>query len=105
MLGHSSTAARKGSDDAFDGTEKSESALMRRQRLIKFNTHCSDLMSENSSTLHWSETRSDVRDKMLVIQTCVTNICRFDTCQEIVEIFERNTRTESLPDDTCIETE
>ena len=29
---------------------------------------------------------------------------RFDTCQERDEIFERNTRTESLPDDTCIET-
>ena len=43
--------------------------------------------------------------KMLVIQTCVTNTCRFDTCQEGVEIFERNTRTESPPDDTCIETE
>ena len=53
---------------------------------------------------YWSETRFDVRDKMLVIQTCVTNTCRFDTCQESVEIFERNTRTESLPDDTCIET-
>ena len=53
---------------------------------------------------YWSETRFDVRDKMLVIQTCVTNTCRFDTCQENVEIFERNTRTESLPDDTCIET-
>ena len=37
-------------------------------------------------------------------QTCVTYTCRFDTCQESVEIFERNTRTESLPDDTCIET-
>ena len=46
--------------------------------------------------------RSDVCDKMLVIQTCVTNTCRFDTCQEGVEIFERNTRTESLLDDTCI---
>ena len=54
---------------------------------------------------YWSETRFDVRDKMLVIQTCVTNTCRFDTCQESVEIFERNTRTESLPDDTGIETE
>ena len=32
--------------------------------------------------------------KMLVIQTCVTNTCRFDTCQESVEIFERNSRTE-----------
>ena len=42
--------------------------------------------------------------KMLVIQTCVTNTCRFDTCQEGVEIFDRNTRTESLSDDTCIET-
>ena len=30
---------------------------------------------------------------MLVIQTCVTNTSRFDTCQESVEIFERNTRT------------
>ena len=29
--------------------------------------------------------------KMLVIQTCVTYTCRFDTCQESVEIFERNT--------------
>ena len=46
----------------------------------------------------------DVRDKVLGIQTCVTNTCRFDTCQESVEIFERNTRTVSLPDDTCIET-
>ena len=50
------------------------------------------------------ETRFDFRDKMLLIQTCVTNTCRLDTCQESVEIFERNTRTESLPDDTCIET-
>ena len=46
----------------------------------------------------------DVREKMLVIQTCVTYTCRFDTCQESAEIFERNTRTESLPDDTCSET-
>ena len=35
--------------------------------------------------------RSDVCDKMLVMQTCVTNTCRYDTCQESVEIFERNT--------------
>ena len=42
--------------------------------------------------------------KCLSYKTCVTNTCRFDTCQESVEIFERNTRTESLPDDTCIET-
>ena len=54
---------------------------------------------------YWRETRFDVRDKMLVIQTCVTNTCRYDTCQESVEIFERNTRAESLPDNTCIETE
>ena len=26
----------------------------------------------------------------LVIQTCVANTCRFDTCQESVVIFERN---------------
>ena len=38
-----------------------------------------------------SETRSDVCDKMLATQTCVTNTCRFDTCQESVEMFERNT--------------
>ena len=42
--------------------------------------------------------------KMFVIQTCVTNTCRFDTCQESIEKVERNTRTESLLDDTCIET-
>ena len=41
---------------------------------------------------------------MFVMQTCVTNSCRLDTCQESVEIFDRNSRTESLPDDTCIET-
>ena len=40
---------------------------------------------------YWSETRIDFRDKILVIQTCVTNTCRFDTCQESVEMFERNT--------------
>ena len=34
---------------------------------------------------------SDVCDKVLVMQSCVTNICRFDTRQESVEIFERNT--------------
>ena len=38
-----------------------------------------------------SATRSDVCYKMFVIQTCVTNTCRLDTCQESVEIFERNT--------------
>ena len=52
-----------------------------------------------------SETGPHVRDKMFVILTCITNTCRFDTCQETVEVFEGNTRTESLPDDTCIETE
>ena len=36
---------------------------------------------------YWSETRSDVCDKMLVIHTCVTNICRFETYQESVEFF------------------
>ena len=51
MLGHCSNAERKGSDDAFDGTEEFESA--RRDGF-------------------------DVRDKTLVIQTCVTNACRFD---------------------------
>ena len=45
---------------------------------------------ENCSTKR-SETRFDVCDKMLVIQTCITNTCKFDTCQESVEIFERNT--------------
>ena len=39
---------------------------------------------------YWSETRSDVCDKLLVMHTCVTNTCRFDTCQESVEIYERN---------------
>ena len=35
-------------------------------------------------------------DKMLVIQTNITNTCSFDTCQESVELFSRNTWTESL---------
>ena len=78
--------------------------MMRRQRVIKFNTHCSEQLSENCRYNFWSETRFDIRDKMLVIQTCVTCTCRFDARQESVEIFERNTRTESLLDDTCIET-
>ena len=33
-----------------------------------------------------SGTGSDVRDKMLVKQTCITNTCRFDMCEESVEI-------------------
>ena len=37
---------------------------------------------------YWSETRFDVRDKMHVIQTCVTNTCRFDTCQESVKYLK-----------------
>ena len=36
---------------------------------------------------YWSETRFDVRDKMPVIQICVTYTRRFDTCQESIEIF------------------
>ena len=46
---------------------------------------------ENPAAHYRSETRSDVCDKMLVIQTCVTNTCIFDTCQESIEIFERDT--------------
>ena len=90
MLGHYSTAERKGSDDAFDGTEKLESARrddsVRSRSTLIFQSSC-----RKTAVHHWSETRSDVCDKMLVIQTCVTNPCRFDTCQESVEIFERYT--------------
>ena len=44
------------------------------------------------TTVHYrSETRFDVCDKMFVIQTRVTYSCRFDACQESVEIFKRNT--------------
>ena len=42
--------------------------------------------------------------KCLSYKLASPTLCRFDTCQESVEIFERNTRTESLSDDTCIET-
>ena len=49
-------------------------------------------ISRRQTAVHYrSETGSDVCDKMLVVQTCVTNTCRFDTCQESVEIFEMNT--------------
>ena len=51
MLGHCSTAECKGSDDAFDGTEEFESARRDDSVVIKFNTHCSELWSENCSTL------------------------------------------------------
>ena len=53
---------------------------------------------------NWSETRSDVRDKMLVIQTRFAYTCGSDTCQESAEILERNTRPQTLLDDTGIET-
>ena len=41
---------------------------------------------------------------MSVIQTCISNNCRFDTRQEGAEILERNTTHESLLDDPCFET-
>ena len=63
------------------------------------NLHC-----ETTACGQVQHSLFDFRDKMFVLQTCVTNTCRFDTCQESVEEFERNTRTESLSDDTCIET-
>ena len=37
-----------------------------------------------------------VCDKMLVIQTWLTNTCRFDTCQESVQIFQKETRELNL---------
>ena len=78
--------------------------LMEQKSLNLYDeTTACDQVRRKTAVHYWSETRFDVRDKMLVIQTCVTNTCRFDTCQESVEIFERNTRTESLPDDTRIE--
>ena len=33
--------------------------------MIKFNTHCSELLLENMQVHYWSETRSDVCDKTL----------------------------------------
>ena len=68
MLGHCSTAVRKSSDDACDGTEKFESvwwdnSVWSRSTLI---VQCS---CRKTAVHYWSETRFDVRDKMLVIQT------------------------------------
>ena len=45
---------------------------------------------------NWSETGSDVRDKLLVIQTCITNTSRFDTCQESVGEILKGTRELNL---------
>ena len=104
MLGRCSNAVRKGSDDAFDGTEKFESAWWDNS-VWSSSTLIVPSSCRKTAVHYWSETRFDVRYKMFVIQTCVTNTCRFDTCQESVEIFERNTRTESLHDDICIETQ
>ena len=41
---------------------------------------------------------------MSVVQTRVTNTCRFDKRQECAEILEKNTTLESLHDDPCNET-
>ena len=87
MLGHCSIAERKGSDDAFDGTEELEST--RRDDSVRSSSTFSVQSCCWKTAVHYrGETGSDVCDKMLVIQTWVTNTCRFDTCQER---FERNT--------------
>ena len=56
-------------------------------QLQNANAVMTPLTEQKGVNLHGA----DVCDKMLVIQTCVTNTCRFDTCPESVEIFERNT--------------
>ena len=38
-----------------------------------------------------SETKSDVHDKRLVVQTSISHTCRSDTCHESAEIFEKDT--------------
>ena len=83
MLAHCSTAARKGSDDAFDGTEKFESAWWD-DSVWSSSTLIVQSSCRKTAVRYWSETRFDVRHKMFVIQTCVTNTCRFDTCPESV---------------------
>ena len=73
-------------------TPLTEQKSLRRDDSVRSSSTFSVQSSCWKTAVHYrSETGADVCDKMLVIQTCVTNTCRFDMCQEIVEIFERNT--------------
>ena len=89
MHGPCSISARESSDDAFDGTVEFESA--RRDDSV---WTCSTIIVQSScrkiAAHYWSETRFDVRDKMLVIQTCVTYTCGFDTFQESQNICKEH---------------
>ena len=75
MLGHCSTADRKGSDDAFDGTEELESTR-RDDSVRSSSTFSVQSCCWKTAVHHQSETGSDVSDKMLVIQICVTDLTR-----------------------------
>ena len=90
VLGHCSTAKRKSSDDVCGGTEELEST--RRDDKVRSSSTFFFVQScyWKTAVHHRSETGSNVYDKVLVIQTCVTKTFRFDTCQESVQIFERN---------------
>ena len=77
MLGNCSTAERKGSDDALDGTEEHE--LARRDDGVRSSsTHIVQSCGWETAVHNRSESGPDVRDKMFVIQTCITNTSRFD---------------------------
>ena len=64
MLGHCSTAERKGSDDALDGTEEFESAR-RDDSVRSSSTLIIQSCARKTAVHHRSETGSDVFDKML----------------------------------------
>ena len=46
-----------------------------------------------------------VSHKMVIAQTHIACTCKFDTFPESAEMLEKNTLPETLPNDTCIETE
>ena len=81
MLGHCSIAARKGSDDAL--TEQ-KSLNLHDETTARDQVQHSLFRAVVGKLQYITGVRPDLMfaTKMLVIQTCVTNTCRFDTCQE-----------------------
>ena len=66
MPGHCSIAERKCSCDAFDRAEEYEPAR-RDDGVISSSTHIVQSCGWETAAHNWSETRSDLRDKKLVM--------------------------------------
>ena len=73
-------------------------------RVIKFDTHCSEQLSEKLQYI------TGVRPDLLFATKCLSyklaspTLADLTRARKVLRYFERNTRTESPSDDTCIET-